>query len=194
MNRILFISIVSMTSYGCSNINTNVDEKRSINDMVYTGPVLRAQAEKVIPQSKETQELIDLLIAKANTGNNAVGLAAPQLGIRKSVFIYRVPNITNGIPEFPRTWEVALNPSYSPISKEVTLMSEGCFSVPHFYSKSVPRYKEISFRYQSINGDWHETIVNGYKSQILQHETDHLNGILYINKIQPKNLRLLLKK
>ena len=65
-------------------------------------------------------------------------------------------------------------------------MAEGCFSVPHFYSKAVPRYKEINFRYQDINGQWQEDIVDGYKAQILQHETDHLSGILYIDKLENK--------
>ncbi|NOH73237.1 peptide deformylase [Vibrio pectenicida] len=171
---------------GCSTHTFTQDEHTSIDDNVYAGEVLRKQATPVSPKDKDAQELVNLLMSKASTGTNAVGLAAPQLGINKAAFVYRVPKIVDGKPQFPETWEVALNPSYTPISKETTPMAEGCFSVPHFYSKAVPRYKEINFRYQNINGQWQEDIVDGYKAQILQHETDHLSGILYIDKIENK--------
>ena len=171
---------------GCSTHTFTQDEQISIDDNVYAGEVLRKQATPVSPQDKDTQELVNLLMNKASTGTNAVGLAAPQLGINKAAFVYRVPDIVDGKPQFPEAWEVALNPSYTPISKETTPMAEGCFSVPHFYSKAVPRYQQIHFRYQTLNGQWQEEEVDGYKAQILQHETDHLNGILYIDKLKNK--------
>jgi len=171
---------------GCSTDTFIQEQEISINDNVYSGEVLRKKAISVSPEDNKTQELINLLMLKANTGKNAVGLAAPQLGINKAIFIYRVPHIIDGKPQFPKSWEVALNASYTPVSKDTTPMAEGCFSVPHFYSKAVPRYKKINFRYQNINGQWVEDIVDGYKAQILQHETDHLNGILYIDKLEKK--------
>ncbi|MGF1700206.1 peptide deformylase [Photobacterium makurazakiensis] len=171
---------------GCSTGAIIQEQGLSINDNVYAGEALRKTAVQVAFEDNETQELINLLIQKANTGKNAVGLAAPQLGVNKAVFIYRVPHIIDGKPQYPNSWEVALNPSYTPISKETTPMAEGCFSVPHFYSKAVPRYEKINFRYQNLKGDWVEDIVDGYTAQILQHETDHLNGVLYIDKLENK--------
>ena len=97
---------------GCSTQTFTQDEHTSIDDNVYAGEVLRKQAIPVSPQDNETQDLINLLMLKANTGENAVGLAAPQLGINKAAFVYRVPDIVDGKPQFPDVWEVALNPSY----------------------------------------------------------------------------------
>lgn len=186
MLRVTLTALSILLTNGCSTHTFTQDEQVSIDDSVYAGEVLRKQALPVYPQDNETQKLINLLIIKANTGENAVGLAAPQLGFNKAAFVYRVPNIVDGKPQFPELWEVALNPSYTPISAETTPMAEGCFSVPHFYSKAVPRYQKIHFRYQNVDGQWQEEVVDGYKAQILQHETDHLNGILYIDKIDNK--------
>lgn len=181
------LTILSILSISACSTETFTHEKvSSINDNVYAGEVLRKIAISVTPEDNETQKLIELLMLKANTGTNAVGLAAPQLGINKAVFIYRVPKIIDGKPQFPKSWEIALNASYTPISKETHPMAEGCFSIPHFYSKAVPRYKKINFRYQNIKGKWQEDVVEGYKAQIIQHETDHLNGIMYIDKLENK--------
>ncbi|MEH6531238.1 MAG: peptide deformylase [Photobacterium frigidiphilum] len=170
----------------CSTETFTQEHEISINDNVYAGEVLRKTAIPVTPEDNETQELIELLMLKANTGKNAVGLAAPQLGVNKAVFIYRVPHVIDGKPQFLKSWKVALNASYTPISEETISMTEGCFSVPHFYSQAVPRYTKINFRYQNIKGKWVENIVEGYKAQILQHEIDHLNGIMYIDKLENK--------
>jgi len=186
MNKVTLTTFLTLLISACSTKPFTQENEISINDNVYAGELLRKVALPVIPEDNETQELIELLILKANSGEKAVGLAAPQLGINKAVFVYRVPDIIDGKPQFSKSWEVALNASYIPISKETFPMSEGCFSVPHFYSKAIPRYKKINFRYQNIKGEWMEYIVEGFKAQIIQHETDHLNGILYIDKLQNK--------
>lgn len=158
----------------------------SINDNVYAGDVLRKIARIINPKKKESKELIKLLIFRANLGKNAVGLAAPQLGINKAAFIYRVPSFIDGEVQFPELWNVVFNASYIPVSEEMAPMAEGCFSIPHLYSKSVLRYKRIKFFYQNLKGQWIENVVDGYEAQIIQHETDHLKGILYIDKIKDK--------
>ena len=62
-------------------------------------------------------------------------------------------------------------------------MAEGCLSVPYFYSDKVPRYSEIQYRYTDNNGKTHQGIASGLFAHIFQHETDHLNGKLYIDLI-----------
>lgn len=167
---------------GCSSSGTTSGDL-SINDNVFVGEALRTNAELVDPVSDETSSIANKLIQSANSGQNAVGLAAPQIGIGKSVFVYRVPERINGDVIFPEEWEVAINATYEPASDEIVLMPEGCFSVPHFYSRSVPRYKEIHYSYFTLDGTKVEGTARGSKAQIIQHETDHLNGILYIDKL-----------
>ncbi|PSW08245.1 hypothetical protein C9J01_24045 [Photobacterium rosenbergii] len=151
--------------------------------LFFVGDVLRSRAENVDPISDETKLIVEKLIKAANSGKNAVGLAAPKIGIGKSVFVYRVPERKDGAVIFPDEWEVAVNATYQPASDEIVMMSEGCFSVPHFYSRSVPRYKKIHYSYFTLGGTKVEGTAEGSKAQIIQHETDHLNGFLYIDKL-----------
>lgn len=167
---------------GCSFPHIE-EEKYAINDNAYIGKFLRRVSNSVDPLDQDTRLLAAKLIDAANSGKNAVGLAAPQIGINKSVFVYRVPVVKEAAVDFPDLWTIAINPSYEPVGKKVELMAEGCFSVPHFYSKSVPRYKKIKYSYFQLDGIKVEGIAEGLKGQIIQHETDHLNGILFIDKL-----------
>lgn len=178
----IFFLLVSGSLTGCSSSDIKADDL-SINDNVFVGDALRKNAEHVDPVSNEARLIANKLIESANSGKNAVGLAAPQIGIGKSVFVYRVPERKDGAVIFPDEWEVAVNASYQPASDEIVMMPEGCFSVPHFYSRKVPRYKKIHFSYFTLDGTKIEGTAEGSKAQIIQHETDHLNGVLYIDKL-----------
>ncbi|WP_263080661.1 peptide deformylase [Endozoicomonas sp. Mp262] len=155
-----------------------------INETAYIGPLLRKKAEPVDPLAKETRDTANKLLVSAKTGTDAVGLAAPQIGISERVFVFQVP-ATPGQRSIP--WTVVVNPEYTPTEDKKVLMPEGCFSVPHFYSKCVPRYPSINYRYYTLEGKRVEGKATGLFAQVFQHETDHLNGILYIDRLKDKN-------
>ncbi|MGF1735305.1 peptide deformylase [Photobacterium satsumensis] len=178
----ILIVLFSGLLIGCA-LSEDKEVGFSIKNNVFVGDALRKNAEHVDPVSNEARLIANKLIESANSGKNAVGLAAPQIGIGKSVFVYRVPERKDGAVIFPDEWEVAVNASYEPASDEIAMMPEGCFSVPHFYSRKVPRYKKIHFSYFTLDGTKVESVEEGYKAQIIQHETDHLNGVLYIDKL-----------
>ncbi|PKO56346.1 MAG: peptide deformylase [Betaproteobacteria bacterium HGW-Betaproteobacteria-21] len=112
-----------------------------------------------------------------------VGLAAPQIGVGLQVVIFgfehseRYPDA----PEVPRT--ILLNPVITPLSEEQEEDWEGCLSVPGLRGV-VPRYRRI--RYQGVDpeGKPIDRSVEGFHARVVQHECDHLNGILYPMRVR----------
>ena len=157
----------------------------NIDQTTYSGPALREKAKTLDPLSNEVQPTADELLASVKTGAHAVGLAAPQIGISERMFVFRVPALDqNGKASIQIPWTIAINPQYQPLDKNKVLMSEGCFSVPHLYSTKVPRYPRIHYSYYTLAGTEISGEAEGLFAQIFQHETDHLNGILYIDLLQ----------
>jgi peptide deformylase len=110
----------------------------------------------------------------------ASGLAAPQVFVAKRVVVYRMiaARIPKGSGLEPRPWTVMVNPVITPKSAEQAAVWERCLSVPGLHGK-VPRFTQISIRYQDLKG---ETVAHEARSSwaaLLQHECDHLDGILY---------------
>ena len=131
------------------------------------------------PTSAQTKALVDDLLDTINAvdGN---GLAAPQIGVNRRVVVYRVP--AHRIPAGARTqaipWTTLVNPVITPQSDEKRLIWERCQSLPNLYGR-VPRYNRIELRYTALDGTMHATLAQGYHAMLLQHECDHLDGILY---------------
>jgi peptide deformylase len=110
----------------------------------------------------------------------ASGLAAPQVFVSKRVVVYRI--IAARIPEGsglePRPWTVMVNPVIAPKSAAQTPVWERCLSVPGLHGK-VPRFMHVSITYQDLEG---KTVTHEARSSwaaLLQHECDHLDGIIY---------------
>lgn len=154
----------------------------------YDHPILRTVTETVqFPLSKADQQIIaDMLysigpqqLVQANAPwDGAVGMAANQWGINKSIFLFcpegnQQPNI-----------EVIINPSYKPIVNVLLTTPsaddewEGCFSVP-LATGYIHRHTKIQVKYQNINGEVLEKELTGWPARVWQHENDHLNGKLY---------------
>src|SRR5688572_3124424 len=110
----------------------------------------------------------------------ASGLAAPQVFVSKRVVVYRI--IAARIPEgsglAPRPWTVMVNPVITPKTANQTPVWERCLSVPGLHGK-VPRFMNINIRYQDLEGKTHTHDATSSWSALLQHECDHLDGILY---------------
>lgn len=109
----------------------------------------------------------------------AAGLAAPQIGISKSVFIY-------SYDRDPKNFELVINPTYAPIENKKVEGWEGCFSV--LLSDNVcqlahvSRYKKIKVLYIDRKGEKVEKALEGFAAKVFQHECDHLQGIINIDR------------
>lgn len=149
------------------------------------GKVLREIAKAVsideIKTPKFQQEITDMKDALA-TQSDGVALAAPQIAISKRIFIvnpqiFKEMNITNE----NNVSTVFINPEIIKKSNDNKLMDEGCLSVRPLYGK-VRRSSRATVRALNENGDEFQLEATGLLAQIFQHETDHLQGVLFIDK------------
>lgn len=150
--------------------------------------VLKNMAKKVsFPLSSEDKQIISSmqeLLFKAE----GVGLAAPQVNIGLSIAIVYIPESASLLREEakPCLMHTIINPEYMPIDEnDVVSDFEGCYSVKSVYGK-VPRYKSISLKYQNEDGLVIEQIATGFYARVLQHEIDHLNGVLITDRLSPE--------
>lgn len=132
-----------------------------------------------------TPELAQLVADMHDTMRalNGAGLAAPQIGVSLQVVIFEV----NANPRYPDAAEVPftvlINPVVTPLSDATEDGWEGCLSVPGMRGL-VPRYAEICYQGFDVDGHALERRVSGFHARVVQHEVDHLNGILYPMRIR----------
>jgi len=140
---------------------------------LFGDPVLRSKADPIAtPDDARTKALVDDLIDTVTPPGRA-GVAAPQIGVGLRAFSYNI----NGDIGY------VINPVLE-VSGEPELVDEGCLSVPGFY---FPRMRYPFARVTGVDAAGREIIVegDGLMAQALQHETDHLDGKLYIEGLEP---------
>ncbi len=156
----------------------------------FGNPILRAKTRPLSRQeilSKETKLLIDdmrYMLAKKKYG---VGLAPPQVGYSLSMAIIEIKP-TKTRPKLPKKKWVSLviiNPSLIKTYGNRKQLYEGCISFADVFAK-VPRYKKIRVRYYDENAKKHEKDFEGLLAHVIQHEIDHLNGILFVDRVKDK--------
>ena len=132
-----------------------------------------------------TAELADLLTDMRDTMAhlNGAGLAAPQIGVPLRVVIFGVKSNPRypGIDDVPDT--VLINPVLTPLSAEVEEGWEGCLSVPGMRGW-VPRFLRLKYSGFDEHGQRFEREVEGFHARVVQHEVDHLDGVLYPMRIR----------
>lgn len=150
-------------------------------------PVLRKISAPVPEELFGTPELraiVDDMAAALDTQLDGVALAAPQIGIPYRIFIVRydrtVAPTPDGEHDHPAEVGVYINPEFVKSSRRRLEMDEGCLSVRGIYGKTM-RHERATVRARDIEGDSFERGGGGLLAQIFQHETDHLNGILFID-------------
>ena len=111
--------------------------------------------------------------------SNGIGLAAPQIHISKRIIIFRNPEKE----EKDKIQITALiNPTFKPIHNDQEDDWEGCLSIPGMQGR-VRRFKKISYSGYDINGNKIENLAEGLHARVVQHEIDHLNGVLYTERL-----------
>ncbi len=159
-------------------------------------PVLQAPAEAVAdPAAPDIRRLVADMI-ETMTDASGIGLAAPQVHVPKRVVIFHVPEAragdggdggeggsggnggNGGGADGPRPPTVLINPVVEPLDDEVAVDWEGCLSLPDM-TGAVPRYVRIRYRGLNPDGEAIERTAEGFHARVVQHECDHLDGILY---------------
>ncbi|HVC50188.1 MAG TPA: peptide deformylase [Burkholderiales bacterium] len=118
---------------------------------------------------------------------NGAGLAAPQIGVGYQVVIFGVTHNPRYPDAEPVPYTVLINPELTPLSGETEEDWEGCLSIPGMRG-IVPRYKKLHYRGYDLDGTIIDRTCDGFHARVVQHETDHLLGILYPMRI--RDLRL----
>ncbi len=145
-------------------------------------PLLRETASLIEdPQSNEIRTLVDVMQVSMEAAGG-VGLAAPQIGVPLRLIIFNVPGERlekeDGVArsEIPQT--ILINPEIEYIGDDTALGWEGCLSVPGLRGL-VPRHTHIRYRGLDLQGRLIERDAVGFHARVVQHEFDHLDGILY---------------
>ncbi len=159
----------------------------------YPDPILHQKAEKVEEINDALRQFLDDMLETMYV-DKGVGLAAPQVGVLKRMIVIDAEQEEDedghhkkGKPMF------LINPEIVYKSEETIFFCEGCLSVPK-QSADVERFQKIKVRYQDKTGTEHEIEAEDYLAVVLQHEIDHLDGILYIDHLSRLKRGLLLKR
>ena len=153
----------------------------------YPHPILKQKTSKVDVVDDEIRKLLDDML-ETMYASNGCGLAAPQIGISKRIAVIDIAH--EGEEPSPL---YMVNPEIIWKSEEKELYEEGCLSVPGQRAE-VERPASVKIKYLDYHGKEKELLADGFLAVASQHELDHLDGILYIDKISRLKRQMLLKK
>jgi peptide deformylase len=159
---------------------------------VFGDPVLR-KVTTDIDQSYEGLEMLaeDMLETMHNA--EGVGLAAPQIGLTIRIFVVDLSPLSDEEPELANFVKAFINPQIIEKTGDKVLMDEGCLSIPGL-REDVLRYNTIRIKYFDTNWQVYDEIYTGFTARVLQHEYDHLDGIMFVDYCSPLKKRLLKSK
>ena len=146
-----------------------------LNILTLGDDVLRKKCATIAVFDKNLEDLVVAMIDSMHA-NDGIGLAGPQVGVEKRLFVCHVPD------EEPR---VFINPDIIGTSQEVSPYEEGCLSIPGVYSDII-RPKSITLQAWSLDGKPFKMEAEGMLARVIQHEMDHLKGVLFIDHLSEK--------
>lgn len=147
----------------------------------YGDPILTKKADPIIEITDDIRKLVEEMIETMDACNG-IGLAAPQIHHSIRLFVIRTPIETEQDKFEPGEVKVFINPTLSLPSSETWKESEGCLSIPTIRSL-VERPKEITVEYTSLDGGLIEKRFSGWEARVIMHENDHIEGILFIDRL-----------
>ena len=165
----------------------------------YGHPILRAETEPVRALTPDLEVLLDDMIETMHNASG-IGLAAPQVGRRECVFVADlsamaedVAEEVGAVPEWAQGPLVFINPEIIGDDDTLCDYEEGCLSIPEL-RELVTRPDLIRVRYRDRNFEEQEIEARSVLARVIQHETDHLHGVLFIDHISPLRRRLLKRR
>jgi peptide deformylase len=157
--------------------------------VVYGHPILRKVAAEITKEYPGLDKLIEDLF-ETMYYSEGLGLAAPQIGKSIRIFVIDGKPAAEDEPSLADFKKAFINPQITERCGELQPMNEGCLSIPNL-REEVMRESHIRITYYDENWEFHDEVYDGYKARIIQHEYDHLDGILFPDRLTPLCRRLL---
>ncbi len=168
----------------------------AIKNILKIGNPLLREKSKEVPlteiRSKEIKELVRDMFDSMKAFNG-IGLAAPQIGVLKRVVIIgyepseRYPEVKFDKELDGIKYRVLINPQIEYLTQETIGMWEGCLSVPGMRGY-VERPKKVRIQFYDLEENFHDEVLEGFEAIVVQHECDHLEGILYVDRLKDTRL------
>lgn len=167
--------------------------------LTYGNPTLREETAEVTEDSEEFQRLIDDMIETMH-GANGIGLAGPQVGRHERLFVVDVSAMAETIeeelgklPEWATGPQVFINPELADVEASDVVMEEGCLSIPEV-QEDITRPDTVRVTFLDRSFEEREIVAEGILARVIQHEFDHLNGVLFIDRLSPLRRRMLRRR
>ena len=158
----------------------------------YGQPVLKRLAEPIEADYPDLAELIENMWETMYNAQG-VGLAAPQIGLSIRMFLVDTVQIMEEGEEDQGIKQVFINAEKIEEEGEDWPYEEGCLSIPDIRG-DVARPAQIRLRYQDENFELHERLFTGMNARVIQHEYDHIDGVLFVDKLKPLKKKLLKRR
>ncbi|WP_319502098.1 peptide deformylase [uncultured Draconibacterium sp.] len=159
---------------------------------VYGDPLLRKKAQRIEKDHPKLDEIIENMW-ETMYYSDGVGLAAPQVGLSIRLFVIDASSGADEEPELEGFKKVFINPEIIETKGDEWTMNEGCLSLPEI-REDVNRPDEVTIKYFDENFVEHTETYKGFAGRVIQHEYDHLEGILFVDYLSPLRKRLLKSK
>ena len=157
--------------------------------VVYGNAVLRKEAEPITPDYPELPTLLEDMF-KTLKKSEGVGLAAPQIGLPIQLFIVDLSILADDEPSYATFKKVFINPEILEFSEDTETAEEGCLSIPGV-SEKVKRSLSVTIHYFDENWQERTETYTGFPARAIQHEYDHLQGKVFIDRISPIRRQLI---
>ena len=159
---------------------------------VYGHPVLRKVAGDIDKDYEGLDQLVEDMF-ETMRHSDGVGLAAPQIGKSIRLFVVDGTPVGDEEPELANFKKVFINPYITERSGDMVMMNEGCLSIPQL-REEVNRESTIHIEYYDRDWQFHKEVITGFRARIIAHEYDHLDGVLFTDKVSPIRKRLIKSK
>lgn len=160
---------------------------------LYGQPVLRQEADDVDENYPDLKKLVENMY-ETMYESDGVGLAAPQIGLPIRLIVIDADVLKDTFPELEGVKMTLVNPELDILTDSPTVSrSEGCLSLPGL-SENVVRHEKVRLNWLDTDFVEHEQVFEGFLARIIQHEYDHLDGILYVDRISPIRKQLIKTK
>ncbi|RSZ63542.1 peptide deformylase [Corynebacterium hylobatis] len=146
---------------------------------LFGDPVLTTRSDEVTEFDDALRGIVDDMLETMDDAGG-VGLAANQIGLTRRIFVYDTTHVEDGLRGH------IINPVWEAIGEDTQTGEEGCLSIPDI-SVETERFRTVRVSGQDINGNPIALVASGLMARCIQHETDHLDGVLFLKRLSPEH-------